>query len=424
MNLKKMLPKHPTAFLLSNPKNPQVCLYLVIVLLFGCQSSKNPSSTNPNNATTAEEKVLIKIDSTMNSYIESNQLAGIATMTMKEGKVIQEKAYGYADIESKKELKKTDIFRIYSMTKPIVSLAILKLLEEGKFKLDDPISQYAPEFKDLMVYENGQTVEPERALTFRHLFTHTSGFSYGWGSSYVDSLYRTSELLMPNGNLKEKVAKLVTIPLKSHPGTKWEYSISIDVLGYMIEVLSGQELDQYLKENIFNPLEMVDTDFYTPKEKINRLTTVYGKPNGELSPIEHPSSSRFTQKPILLSGGGGLVSTMQDYANFCQMVLNKGEFNGKQILAPSTIEMASQNQMPNNMEAWEGVGYALGFAVALNDSPNQPKGLIWWGGAADTHFWIDPVNDLFMLAFAQHQPQNQIPFFTDYKKLIYEYESL
>nr|WP_321451423.1 serine hydrolase domain-containing protein [uncultured Carboxylicivirga sp.] len=374
--------------------------------------------------------IINSIDTTMQKYIDTKQLAGITTMLVKDGKVVQNKAYGWADIEHQKPMTTQSIFRIYSMSKSITSLALMQLYEKGLFQLDDPVSKYIPEFADTKVYSGMQDGQPvlvdqNPVMTIRHLITHTSGLTYGWAPhSYVDSIYRADSLLLWNELLAPKVKRLAKAPLKFQPGEKWEYSVSIDVLGYLIEVLSGQTLDQYLSKNIFIPLKMNDTGFMVPEDKINRYTAVYqpDSTNGiqVLEPIEE---SRFTKPAVFLMGGGGLQSTMMDYARFCQMVLNKGELDGAKILKPETIALLYQNQMPDNKNAWNNTGWTIGYKLQLIDDTEGSfpyAGEISWSGAADTHFWIDVKNNLFGLAFTQMMPNNRIPFDRDFKHIVYE----
>lgn len=400
----------------------------LVALLIWSVSCSQRSTVDSSLSQDFDAERLLEIKDTMQTYVTSGQVSGIATMLVKDGEVVHSENVGYADIENKKLLNEQSIFRIYSMTKPIASVAFMLLYEQGMFQLDDKVSDYIPEFGDLKVYseENGggEVVPIENDMTIRHLFTHTSGLTYGWKQdSYVDSLYRAAQILGADETLGMKVKKLAVIPLKFQPGSKWEYSVSIDVIGYLIEKLSGMSLDDFLATNIFQPLKMNDTGFFVPKEKLDRLTLVYApNGNGGLKPIDKINKNLFMAKPKLFSGGGGLVSTVSDYARFCQMILNYGELDGVRVLKKSTIEMVKANQMPEGKEAWEGVGFGLGFQVFLKEQKanNAVKGEISWGGAADTHFWIDFKNNMFGLAFTQQMPQNKVPFSKDFKRMAYD----
>nr|WP_321409265.1 serine hydrolase domain-containing protein [uncultured Carboxylicivirga sp.] len=405
-------------------------LYLLLIgILCQCQLPSSFSEASPEEVGLNPE-FIHSIDTAMQKYIDNKQLAGITTMLVKDGKLIQQNAYGWADVENQKPLTTESIFRIYSMTKSITSMALMKLYEKGLFELDDPVSKYIPEFANTKVfkgYENGQPVlvDQNPVLTIRNLMTHSSGLTYGWApNSYVDSIYRADSILVWNELLEPKIKRLAEVPLKFQPGEKWEYSVSIDVIGYLIEVLSGQKLDVFLANNIFTPLKMNDTGFAVPEEKTNRYTCVYApdSTNG-IKLIESIDDSRFTKPAVLLMGGGGLQSTMMDYARFCQMILNKGELDGIRIFQPETIAMLYENQMPDGKKAWNNTGWTIGFKLQLVDDPEGSypyAGEIAWEGAADTHFWIDVKNNLFGFTFTQMMPGNTTAFYRDYRKIVYE----
>ncbi len=406
-------------------------LFLLLALIYVQCSAPVDTLSRISPADAGFNPSLIEsIDTAMQKYIDQERLGGISTMLVKDGKIVQFKSYGYADVENNVRLNNQSIFRIYSMTKSITSIALMKLYEEGKFQLDDPVSDYIPEFNGLKVYagtENGEVVleDQKNEMTIRHLITHTAGFTYGWSpNSYVDSLYQADSLLLWDELLEDKMQRIAKIPLKHQPGTKWEYSVSIDVIGGLIEVISGQNLDDYLSESIFVPLNMDDTGFSVPEDKVSRYTAVYTPDsNGKIKVLETIEDSRFIQPAIFLMGGGGLQSTMMDYARFCQMVLNDGELNGVQILNKETMAMIKADQMPNGVEAWAGVGWAIGFKYEKNGNPDGSypfKGELAWSGAADTHFWIDLENNLFGLAYTQQMPNNKTPFIKDFKRLVYQ----
>jgi len=339
----------------------------------------------------------------MQEFIADGKLAGIATLVMKEGMIVQREQFGFADIEKEQPVEENTIFRIFSMTKPITAVALMTLYEEGKFELDDKLSRYIPEFTDVMVYnaENQSVDELDNALTIRHLLTHTSGIVYGWGQSYVDSLYRVTGVGgWDSATIGDKVRILATLPLKFQPGTAWEYGLSIDVAGYLVEVLSGVPLDEYFKSKIFDPLHMDDTGFHVPEEKLERFAEVYSRDGeGALKPGDFMSEA-FKKPAIMFSGGGGLVSTMDDYLTFCRMLLNGGTLEGVKILEESTVKLIMSDQLPETASYREGNGYGLAGQV------NLESGEYSWAGAASTNFWIDPSNQMIIIAYAQLMPSD------------------
>jgi len=339
----------------------------------------------------------------MQEFIADGKLAGIATLVMKKGMIVQREQFGFADIEKEQPVEENTIFRIFSMTKPITAVALMTLYEEGKFELDDRLSRYIPEFTDVMVYnaENQSVDELDNALTIRHLLTHTSGIVYGWGQSYVDSLYRVTGVGgWDSATIGDKVRILATLPLKFQPGTAWEYGLSIDVAGYLVEVLSGVPLDEYFKSKIFDPLHMDDTGFHVPEEKLERFAEVYSRDGeGALKPGDFMSEA-FKKPAIMFSGGGGLVSTMDDYLTFCRMLLNGGTLEGVKILEESTVKLIMSDQLPETASYREGNGYGLAGQV------NLESGEYSWAGAASTNFWIDPSNQMIIIAYAQLMPSD------------------
>jgi CubicO group peptidase (beta-lactamase class C family) len=307
------------------------------------------------------------------------------------------------------------LFRIYSMTKPITGVALMMLYEEGKFKLSDPVEKYLSELTDLQVYagqddDGNMVTEPQsHKMTVRELMSHTGGLTYGiFAQSPVDEMYVDAGLLDTTVPLSEFVSRLGKIPLKSQPGSKWEYSVSVDVQGYLVEKLAGQSFGSFLDERIFEPLGMNDTDFYVPEEKAGRFAQVYGYgPNGELVPGEGFPDANFMIDPVFEGGGGGLVSSTMDYMRFSQMLLNGGELDGVRILAPLTVDLMHRDQTPKAVNGGvlgaRGTSFGLDFAVI--DDPVEAEsysvGEYYWGGAAGTWFWIDPVENLVFVGMIQ-----------------------
>jgi CubicO group peptidase (beta-lactamase class C family) len=351
----------------------------------------------------------------MKALVDNGELPCVATLVMKDGKIVRQFAYGMADREEERALADDAIFRIYSMSKPVTAAALMILYDEGLFRLDDPVAEYIPAFEDTKVYADGELVDQQEPFTVRHLLTHTAGFTYGWEEgSYVDSLYGRlrSDVGWNTGTLEEMVNMVATIPLKHQPGTTYEYSISIDVAGYLVEVLSGMPFDQFLQKRLFGPLEMDDTGFQVPEEDFGRLAMIYtrDKDSGELTPV--PEGTNGVKKKVtFFSGGGGMVSTLSDYSRFGQMLLNGGELNGVRVLQESTVKLIMSDQMPEAVD-YDG-GYGLGGYVNLDD------GSYGWSGAASTDFVANPSRNMVILSFTQYVPFMEVPFADRYKQMVW-----
>jgi CubicO group peptidase (beta-lactamase class C family) len=365
------------------------------------------------------------LDAAMDAAVDNNQVAGVLTMTVRHGKLADLHLHGLASISANTPIARDTIFRMYSQTKPMIGVAMMILYEKGLWKLDDPVTKFIPEFANLKVMKSvgadGQPVleDMKRPPNMRELMTHTAGFGYGLRTGNpVDDAFRAKKVLASNG-LKDMIGKIATIPLLYQPGTKWSYSAAVDIQGYIIEKLSGQTLGQFMHDHVWGPLGMKDTGFFVPPDKASRLASVYvmnqmtGNKLYELTSAI-PGIQDFTKPPPLESGGGGSVSTIDDYALFCQMMLNKGELNGVRILKPETVAMMGENQLEDSVQTSAApgghaigdgtLGFGLDFAVVMDPQrlgAPQGKGTIWWGGAAGTWFWIDPANDLFFLGMIQ-----------------------
>lgn len=377
---------------------------LVTVFLVGFLSSCNSGNKSSNIDEFGISKDSIELAyNKLQTYIDDGKLAGISVMVVKNNETVLRKEFGYADIKNQKPVEDNTIFRIFSMTKPITAAALMTLYDEGKFQLDDEVSKYIPEFENTPVY-NPETkeLEPqENKMTIRHLLTHTSGLTYGWDqNAYVDSLYRATGAASWDVPLGDQIKTLAEIPLKHQPGTTWEYSVSIDVAGYICEVISGMPLDEFFKTRILDPLKMEDSGFYVPESKHSRFSVLYNlDENGALTASDN-ADFNFKIKPLLFSGGGGMVSTIEDYSRFGRMLLNGGELDGVRILQESTVEMIMSNQLP------EGVVYENGGYYGLGGSVDSETGRYGWSGAASTHFVADPGNDMVILALTQLMPFN------------------
>ena len=359
---------------------------------------------------------LARMDEFMQQQIDNKKTGGIIVLVARKGRIVNHRAFGYADIETGKKMTTDCLFRLYSMTKPVTSVALLTLYEQSKFQLDDPLELYIPAFKDVMVFagadDNGEMIleKPKRKITIHDVFRHTAGFSYGFGPDLVSKSYQNAGMdFQKMDSLKELVDKLAKQPLLYQPGEKWVYSVAHDVQAYLVEYFSGMPFDKYCIETIFKPLGMKGAVFGIPKEHISRYTTNYGpaKDGNGIEPIDKPETSnyaRFTEHPF---GGLSLSSTTMDYLKFSQMLLNGGELNGVRILGKKTVELMRANHLPEaipSISMGGGVGYGLGVSSLLNPAASgnlSSVGNFGWGGAASTQVVIDPEEDLVLLFFTQ-----------------------
>jgi CubicO group peptidase (beta-lactamase class C family) len=352
--------------------------------------------------------------------IDQKQLAGAITILARHGKVVDYRTYGLRDLASNAPMTKDVIFRDYSMTKPVTGVAMMILYEEGKWLPTDPISKYIPQFVGLKVFKGvdagGKMIlaDPEHAPTMMELMTHSAGFSYGSGHSVVDAMYQEKKLNQ-SANLQEMISKLATIPLNYEPGKGWTYSVSMDIEGYIVEKLSGQTLPDFMREHIFEPLGMKDAGFFVPQEKWSRFATNYRvDEQGKLVLATDTNERDYAKQPSRASGGGGMVSTAEDYFRFAQMLGNGGELGDKRILAPASVKLMGSNHLPANLLTGEfgigqhvmrpGFGYGFNCAV-IYDPPEAGspvgKGTFFWDGAAGTWFWVDPANDVVFVGMIQ-----------------------
>ena len=387
-------------------KTNRLTIIITILCLLSCMGyTRELPVASPRDVGMSAEK-LAGVKPAVQALVDDEKIAGASVVIARKGRIVFSETFGMVDIEAQKTMQADTIFRFYSMSKPITSVAAMMLYEEGKLKLDDPVSEYIPEFKGLKVYaDSGGHESPVRPMSVRDLLRHTSGLTYGYfGDTPVDRMYRARNVLDRDGSLDEMAAKLSEIPLLYPPGTKWHYGVSTDVIGCLVQKVSGQSLDVFFGERIFKPLDMRDTGFYVPGPKANRLAVCYGpNPGGGLRVVDNPVKSRYLTKPALLSGGGGLVSTARDYMRFCQMLLNKGQLDGARLLQAETVEMMTSNQLPDGVTRNESGGFGLGFSVQMEDG-TSPKGEYGWGGMASTHFWISPGDELAVVALSQRIP--------------------
>ena len=414
------------------------------------------------NAVTPEEvgfsaSRLSRIGAWMQGYIDQNKLAGTIAVVARRGQVAYLERFGMMDLEAAKPMQFDTIFRIYSMTKPITSVVLMMLYEEGRFQLHDPVSKFIPEFADVKVFagaseEGFGVTELEREITIWHLLTHTAGLTYDFfEDSPVDAMYREAEIFSSLGvlqvPLQEMIQRLVKLPLTHQPGTAWRYSMATDVLGYLIEVISGMSLDVFFEDKILKPLGMEDTGFYVPEAKLDRFAAMYGPSTGPSTPLRTGSGQASTEndgielldasatspysKPTrFLSGGVGLVSSASDYMRFAQMLLNGGELDGTRLLGRKTVELMTINHLPDELipiqvqpHTLHGCGFGLGFRVLVNVAQAGrlgSEGEFGWGGAASTSFFVDPKEQLVGLLLTQLMPSRYYPIRNEFKVLVYQ----
>ncbi|MEZ5849513.1 MAG: serine hydrolase domain-containing protein [Hyphomicrobiaceae bacterium] len=385
---------------------------------------------------------LSRISTWMRAQVDRKRAAGMVTLVSRRGRMAFLDVCGAADIARDKPMSADTIFRIYSMTKPLTSVAIMMLYEEGRFQLDDPISRFVPAFAGQRVLSGGSrgkidTVPAVRDITFRDLLTHTSGLTYGFmESTLVDGLYRAHKIdfQTQETTLQDLVERAAKLPLLAQPGTRWNYSIATDVLGYLVEVISGEPFERYLVERVIKPLGLVDTDFHVPEGKHARLAANYAPDgSGGLAEIDDPTKSRYLRPRTVNSGGGGLVSTVSDYARFCQFMLNKGALDGVRLLGRKTVALMTSNHLGGDMAAmgtprfsettYEGIGFGLGFSVMIDPARAQivgTPGEFAWGGAASTAFWVDPAEEMFVILLTQLMPSSAYPFRRELRVLTYQ----
>ena len=375
---------------------------------------------------------LARIAPAMQAYVDDGRLAAVMTMVARRGQVVHWDAVGTRDTASGDALERDDIFRIYSMTKPVTSVATMILVEEGKVALDDPLSKFVPEFAGVKVFAaGGERVAADGPITVEHLLTHTSGLSYGFfGDSAVDALYVESNPLAAAEGLDDFARRIAELPLVASPGTRWNYSVSTDILGRIVEVASGQPFDAFVKERILDPLEMTDTAFWVAEDKRDRFMANYAKPGDALVVADSPTDGEYTSPPNFPSGGGGLTSTASDYIRFAQMLLEGGTLGDVRILGAETVAKMRENRLPDALVPIElgtfmspGYGFGLGFAVMMDESASpEPdnNGVYRWAGAANTFFWIDPEAELVGMVWTQFMPFAAYDIEREFQTLVYE----
>ena len=409
---------------------------IILLFIVSFVSSAQVIKTNTKSNAVDYGK-LAKIDGLVNDYINKNWLTGAVSIVIKDNQVVQYKGYGYADVDTKKPMQKDQIFRIMSQTKAITSVGIMILYEQGKLLLDEPISDFIPEFKNPVVLDKFNdadttytTIPAKREITFRDLLTHTSGLDYtDIGSSKVQAIYTKNHI--PSGlgyfdaSLLESMKALGKLPLSFQPGEKWQYGLNSDLLGCLIEVISGTNLQDFLTKNIFEPLAMKDTYFNVPASKANRLATVYTEDEHNKiikwsHEFRHIDPDYPTMNKHYFSGGAGLSSTAFDYAVFMQMLLNGGTYNGHTILAKRTVEMMTGNQIKDGLfgDDYFGLGFGITSAKSAAKEPRN-EGSFSWGGYYGTTYWADPKAHLVCLFMTQQNPNSHGDVERKFESLVY-----
>jgi len=390
-------------------------------------------------------------------YIDAGRFPGTQVIVYRRGKVVHSAVQGYADVERKVPMRDDTIFRIYSMTKPITSVAFMMLLEEGRVALDEPVHKYIPEWKNLGVFQAGiwpafLTKPPSRPMLIVDLLRHTSGLTYGFQQrSNVDAAYRELKIgaVEKSGTLQSMVEDLAKLPLEFSPGEAWNYSVSTDVVGYLVGKISGKPFEQFLRERILDPLQMHDTDFFVSADKAHRFAACYsadpqggmtfhaggaGERKDGLTLQDDPTASSFLIPPSFISGGGGLCSTAADYLTFCRALLNGGELGGVRLIGPKTLALMTTNHLPGGRDlpemsrslfseaTYNGIGFGLGFSVTMNPAQTLipgSRGEYSWGGAASTSFWIDPAEELAAIFMTQVLPSSAYPIRRELRTMVY-----
>jgi CubicO group peptidase (beta-lactamase class C family) len=377
-----------------------------------------PPLTDPAKVGISAQR-LQRLTQGLHARVDEGQLSGMVTLIARHGKLVYSDVYGVQDLASRKPMTEDTIFRIHSMTKPITSVAMMMLYEEGKWSPRDLLSKHVPEFANLKVYvgvdSGGKPIleAPAHAPTLGELLTHTAGFVYGFEGSPVDKMFEAQKPFEVDST-QEMIRRVASVPLEYQPGTRWKYSVAVDIQGYLVEKLSGKKLPQFFRERIFDPLGMTDTDYYVPESKMSRLATMYRMAPGSSALTPVPHDAHVARLPPFTGGGGGLYSTAHDYLRFAQMLANDGELDGVRYLAPPTLQLMRGNHLPPHlMTGGFGIGsqqirpgFGFGYNVAVFEDPVMAgapvgKGSYLWDGAGGNFFWVDPTHDLVFIGMIQ-----------------------
>ncbi|CAN5318485.1 serine hydrolase domain-containing protein [soil metagenome] len=405
--------------------------------------SLNPPTSSAEDAGMSAAALARIDDHLKQRYLDAGRFPGTQLLVWRRGQLVHSAVQGLADVERKAPMRDDTIFRIYSMTKPVTTVAFMMLVEEGRVALDEPVHKYIPAWKDLGVFQAGmaplfQTRPPTRPMLIIDLLRHTAGLTYGFQNrTNIDAAYREKKIgeIEKAGTLQSMIDDLAKIPLEFTPGEAWNYSVATDVLGYLIEIISGMKFEQFLQQRIFDPLDMSDTGFFVPADKAHRFAACYAADGkGGMTLQDDPTTSSFLTEPSLVSGGGGLCSTAADYLTFCRALLGRGEFGGVRLLGPKTLALMTSNHLPGGRDLTEmsnslfseatyaGVGFGLGFSVTMDPAKTMIPGSAGeyaWGGAATTSFWIDPAEDLIVVFMTQLLPSSAYAVRRELRTMVY-----
>ena len=411
--------------------------FALLLIIGSCGAPDQTTSSPSNQPAVVDDAAASKIDSTLNALVEAGDIAGVSALIYEKGQEVYFNAFGYADRENQIPMDRNTIVKIYSMTKPVTGVALMTLWEQEAFDLDDPVSEYISEFEDMQVYtgvdESGKvTVEPaKRPITVRDLTRHTAGFLNNNDVPGLSELLQQADTRSPENTLTQMAQNLASVPLWFHPGEQWEYGLCVDVQALLVERLSGQPFDQYLRQHVLDPLKMTETRYYVPEQDRSRFAATYRRSeDGQLDriPDEEAHAFNFNHWP-LKPGGFGLTATIDDYMRFARMLVNKGTLEHTTILQPETVELMATNHLSDSVtqRSWlpgKGqVGFGIDFAVRLRPpAPDEKYGVVgefFWDGAASTLFWVDPVNQLTAVLFVQLFPFDQVGLHKGFREAVY-----
>ncbi|WP_339704183.1 serine hydrolase domain-containing protein [Algoriphagus aquimarinus] len=419
----------------NNKHMKQLFLYAFAILIFSssCQEKQVSSPSLLVN-----DQVRARIDSTLSSFVESGNLAGVSALIFEKDQEVYYNAFGFSDRENQVKMDRNTIVQIYSMTKPITGTALMTLFEEGKFQLDDPLAKYAPEFADMMVYDgvdedgNIKLVDADRPVTIRDITRHTAGFPNRADIPGLSDILAEKDPRSIEIDLTEMAKRIGEVPLWFQPGTQWEYGQSVDVQAFLVERIAGIPYKEYVQTHVLDPLKMSKTRYFVPEADRAKMSASYRRTGeGQLEQMPNEEAHRFNINEWPLSPGGfGFTSTLDDYMTFARMLVHKGEFEGARILKPETVELMSTNQLPDSVteRSWlpskGNVGFGIDFAVRVApttsaEEMNGTVGEFFWDGAASTLFWVDPVNEITAVLFVQLFPYDQIKLHKKFKDAVY-----
>lgn len=420
-----------------NTKQPNTIVIALVsaLTLSACAERRALPSASPEALGFSAEG-LARIDPVLQAYVDSGKLAGISALIARNGRIVYDESFGLMDVASRTPMNRDAIFRIYSMTKPIVAAGILVLADQGKLTLDDPVSRYIPAFANVRVFAGGSAAQPilrapDSLMTVRQLLTHTSGLAYGLTRGPVDTIFRAANMYDADITLEQFADSIARLPLLFSPGSDWSYSSGIDVAGRVIEVASGAPLDEFLERNIFDPLGMKDTGFRKRSDMKGRIMTLYERgPDRALREVSGENLQRmFEPDARFFWGSGGLLSTIDDYLRFAQMLLNGGELYGERVLTRESVETMTTNQLPAHVMTEDapsmiqrGHGFGLAGSVLMDSTLSGipgPNGIYRWSGYVGTYFWIDPVNDMVAMVWTQFTPGRTYRLEEDFQQLVY-----